>query len=196
MNKYPIIFLAVIISLLISCNNSSQAKKDVVNDTLTSAGSPKQGDAGTIKPPHEKADTLRPHTNEPSVLPESDTIKHYSGYQTPAVKNYVAQLQKEWKRVPNPLTATYEGNDFGDYHHILFKDANGITYDFGQANNSYGSYQLHAASGQYADNPKFLGKRFRVYWAWKLADFLCCEGEYNQAKGYLPTISKLELIKD
>lgn len=196
MNKYPIIFLVVIISLLLSCDNSSQAKKDVVNDTLTSAGSSKQKDPAAIKTTDVQKDTLIPQRNEPSVLPASDTVKQYSGYQTPAVKSYVAQLQKEWKRVPNPITARYEGNDFGDYHHILFKDAKGITYDFGQANNSYGSYQLHAASGQYADNPKFLGKRFKVYWAWKLADFLCCEGEYNQAKGYLPTIIKLELIKN
>lgn len=196
MNKYPIIFLAIIISLLISCDNSSQAKKGVVNDTLTAAGGSKQKDTTAIKTTDVQKDILMPQRTEPSVLPASDTVKQYSGYQTAAVKNYVAQLQKEWKRVPNPLTAIYEGNDFGDYHHILFKDANGITYDFGQAKNSYGSYQLHAPSGQYDDNPKFLGKRFKVYWAWKLADFLCCDGEYNQAKGYLPTIIKLELIKN
>ncbi|MBL7747600.1 MAG: hypothetical protein JNM19_09260 [Chitinophagaceae bacterium] len=112
------------------------------------------------------------------------------------MRRHIEWLREEWQNVPNPMTAIYQGNDFGDYQHILFKAENGVEYDFGQANNRYGPYKLYEPSGQYEDNPEFLGKKFKVYWDWVVSDFFCCEGEYGKARAYLPSITKLELMKN
>lgn len=129
-----------------------------------------------------------------SKLKTEEFILLYPGKQHAAFRQYIEELRKQWQKVSNPITATYQGNDFGDYFHILFKDVSGTTYDFGQAKNNYGPYKLFDNSGQYDDNPEYLGKKFKVYWDWQVADFYCCEGEYGKARAYLPTITKLELL--
>jgi microsomal dipeptidase-like Zn-dependent dipeptidase len=124
----------------------------------------------------------------------TDCISVYPAQQEAALKQYIAELKKEWKSVPNPIIARYEGNSFGDYHHIIFKDSTGTTFDFGQANNYYGRYKLFDQSGQYDDNPAYTGKEFKIYWDWKLSSFLCCDGNYGKAKACLPSITKLVLL--
>ena len=200
MNKYIILFLLVIFSLIISCENNNNTKNDINRDSMTSDVSSKQGDSATLIVTDHKLDSAPADRNSKSFLNGNnlkidDYIKQYPPNQKARVRRHLEWLRKEWQNMPNPITATYQGNEFGDYHHILFKSANGAVYDFGQAQNNYGQYNLHALSGQYEDNPEFLGKKFKVYWNWKLAEFLCCDGEYGKAKAYLPSITKLELIK-
>lgn len=196
MNKYNLLFLLITPLLIISCNNNPKTKNDIPKDSTISEINPKQVDKPVI-PKNNSSYSSIVNGNTPSFLKETeDYIKQYPGEQKKEFKRYMDELIKEWKDVPNPITATYKGNDFGDYHHIMFKDANGVQYDFGQAKNEYGQYKLHELSGDYNDNPKYLGKKFKVYWDWKLAKFLCCDGEYGKAEAYLPTITKLELIQN
>jgi hypothetical protein len=201
MNKYNILFLLAIFPLIISCENNNKTKNDITYDSMTSEVNAKRNDSTTLIITDDKLDSVIPNrdtqlfTNRCN-LKIDDYIKQYPANQTAELRRHMERLRKEWQNVPNPITATYQGNDFGDYHHILFKAANGVEYDFGQAKNSYGQYNLHKLSGQYEDNPEFLGKKFKVYWDWKLSEFHCCDGESGEAKAYLPSITKLELIKN
>ncbi len=194
MNKYSILFLLIISYLIISCNN--KANNVHTNDTITSVISSKLG----LKVAANTLDSVIAHRNIRSIYNGSDLkteeyIVQYPNGQRASLISHIEYVRKEWLNVPNPITATYEGNDFGDYFHVIFKDANGTVYDFGQANNNYGAYKLHELSGQYNDNPKYLGKEFKVYWDWILSKFYCCEGEYGKAQAYLPSITKLEIIQ-
>jgi hypothetical protein len=201
MKKYGTFFLLVIFFLVISCENNNKTKNDITYDSMPSEVSSKREDSAALKLPDNKSDSVIANKNTQSFLnggnlKTDDYIKQYPANQNAQLRRHIEWLRKEWQNVPNPITATYQGNDFGDYHHILFKDANGVEYDFGQAKNNYGQYNLHELSGQYDDNPEFLGKKFKVSWDWKLSEFLCCDGEYGEAKAYLPSITKLELIKN
>jgi hypothetical protein len=158
MNKYGILFLLVIFFLLISCENNNKTKNDITYDSMTSEVSSKREDSTTLKFADNKLDSVIANRNTQSFLNGSNLkidyyIKQYPANQNAELRRHIEWLRKEWQNVPNPITATYQGNDFGDYHHILFKDANGVEYDFGQAKNSYGQYNLHELSGQYNDNP-------------------------------------------
>ena len=200
MNKYGILFLLVIFFLIISCENNNTTKNNITYDSMTPQVRSKREDSTTLKFTDTKFDSVIANRDTQSFpngrhLKIDDYIKQYPANQNAELRHYIEWLRKEWQNVPNPINATYQGNDFGDYHHILFKAANGVEYDFGQAKNSYGQYKLHELSGQYDDNPEFLGKEFKVYWDWKLSEFLCCDGEFAEAKAYLPSITKLELIK-
>jgi hypothetical protein len=200
MNKHIIRLLPVIFFLISGCTNNRDTKKGNAPDTLKAGVHTKPADTAAPNVAGNKPDTLQPGSNmqpfvSSSKLSTGDYIKQYPAYQHAELRRLIERLRKEWQNRPNPLTATYQGNDFGDYHHILFRDANGTTYDFGQANNHYGPYQLHARSGQYDDNPEYLGKKFKIYWDWILTDFSCCDGEYGKAKAYLPSIIKLELVQ-
>lgn len=198
-NKYGILSLLIIFFIIFSCENN-KTKNDITYDSVTFEDSSKRKDSTTLKFIDKKLDSLIANRDTPSFLhgrhfKTDDYIKQYPANQDAELRRHIEWLRKEWQNVPNPITANYQGNDFGDYHHILFKATNGIEYDFGQANNSFGQYKLYELSGQYDDNPEFLGKKFKVYWDWKLSEFFCCEGTYGEAKAYLPSITKLELIK-
>lgn len=201
MNKYSILFFQIIFFLIAGCANNNKTKNDITDDSMTSESSSKPEDTTTLKTTVSKFDSVTANRNTPSFsnrsnLKTDDYIEQYPANQKAGLRRHIEWVRKEWQNTPNPITATYQGNDFGDYHHIIFKDAKGVTYDFGQANNNYGQFNLHELSGQYEDNPEFLGKKFKVYWDWKLSDLFCCEGEYGKAKAYLPSITKLELIKN
>lgn len=193
MNKKDFLFLSILLIFSGSCTSKKKYKNPAA-DEITQ-GFPAEADS----PPPRLNDSLTVNSNpvtKETRIKKEDPVSENRALQSPAVKRYLDGLRITWKNTANPIIATYEGNDFGDYHHIIFKDAKGNTYDFGQAANHYGKYQLHDLSGQYKDNAAWLGKRFKVYWDWKLSDFLCCEGEYEKTKAYLPAITKLELIKD
>lgn len=199
-NKYTSILLPVILLLAVACSNNGNTKKNTTPDTLTAEQSSIQKDTAALNHTDNKTDTAIPKKDTTSFINRSnvkteDFIKQYPGSQKTELKQHIERLRKEWKHVSNPFIATYQGNNFGDYMHILFKDAKGTIYDFGQADNNYGQYKLFKQSGQYEDNPQYLGKKFNVYWEWKLSGFLCCEGDYGKAKAYIPAITKLELIK-
>lgn len=200
MNKYILIFLPFLFFLIKGCTSNRDTIKDRTTDSLTAGVHAKPPDTVAPNIAGNKPVTLLPGSNtQPFVssnkLSTGDYIKQYPADQHAELRRLIERLRKEWQNRPNPLTATYQGNDFGDYHHILFRDANGTTYDFGQATNNYGPYQLHTRSGQYDDNPEYLGKKFKIYWDWILTEFSCCDGEYGKAKAYLPSITKLELVQ-
>ena len=192
-NKYNYLFTLLIFLLILSCENSIKTKSNNSKDVSSSDLSTQQKDSTSIKSPDQSLDSL---TSTKKLLKTADYIIQYPANKKSGITSHMEHLIQAWQNVPNPITATYIGNDFGDYHHIHFKDANGVEYDFGQANNNFGEYKLFENSGQYEDHPGYLGKEFKVYWDWTLSEFLCCDGEYGKAKAYLPAITKLELIKD
>lgn len=110
------------------------------------------------------------------------------------LKDYLRYERKQWEGVANPFIATYDGNDFGDYFHLIFTDANTKAYDFGFADNDFGGIQLYADDEQLTDNPQYLGRQFSITWAWKISSFPCCSGGYEIVEAYLPTITKLEMM--
>ena len=110
------------------------------------------------------------------------------------LKQYLKFERKEWKNVPNPFIADYDGNEFGDYHHIIFKGGKNKSYDFGFGSNDFGEFELFS-DDELIDNPKYVGRTFKVYWEWKAASFPCCSGEYDMVKAYLPSIVRLELVE-
>lgn len=110
-----------------------------------------------------------------------------------ALRAQIEYIKEQWKDVKSPLVATYQGCDFGDYFHLIFEDAKGNNYDFGFGENEYEPYKLFDET-DYADNPKYLNKTFKIYWNWKITSFPCCEGEYELVEAYLPSITKLELV--
>ena len=74
-------------------------------------------------------------------------------------------MRENWKNAPNPLIATYKGNEFGDYFHIMFEDKEGNGYDFGSGNNHFNEYNLYDNSDQLEDNQQYLNQTFKIYWA-------------------------------
>jgi hypothetical protein len=109
---------------------------------------------------------------------------------SPDAEAYLSQLHEEWDSVPNPLVATYQGAEFGDYLHVMFEDGKGRTYDFGNGQNSLGGIALYDAD--YLGNPEYIGKEFRIEWAWKKSSFYCCEGEMNTVEAPVPSITRVE----
>ena len=201
MSKNKLLLISTFFTLFISCNNNkNKAKENISTAPIVAEIKPEQKDTVKINQINSKPDTVIPNSKIQPVtktgyLKNEEAISRNAPDLREDLKRHLDWLKTKWQNAPNPVTAIYQGNDFGDYQHILFKDAKGKTYDFGQAANNYGKYQLHEHSGQYKDNPAYLGRKFKVYWEWKLSDFLCCEGDYDRVKAYLPAITKLELIK-
>ncbi len=110
-----------------------------------------------------------------------------------ALRAQIEYTKEQWKDVKSPFVATYKGCDFGDYFHLIFEDAKGNNYDFGFGENKYEPYKLFDET-DFADNPKYLNKTFKIYWNWKITSFPCCEGEYELVEAYLPSITKLALV--
>jgi hypothetical protein len=139
----------------------------------------------------------RMENNGPSRVMESDStidyIISYSNANKEELQQYIAHEIMQWKNVESPFLATYNGNDFGDYHHIIFIDANGKSFDFGFGNNDFGEIELFFENDDLRDNPEYLEKTFKVYWEWKASSFPCCSGEYEMVEAYLPSIVKLEV---
>lgn len=164
----------------VNVNAKDTVREKVVNSNLDSVGV-QEADAAFASNKNLKVEAY---------------IKHYPNNQKKELIAYISWLRKEWQNVPNPFIASYQGNDFGDYFHVIFEDQHKKVYDFGQAKNNFGRYDMFDNTGQYEDNPDYLGKKFKVYWNWELADFSCCDGAYGEAKAYVPTVTKLELLKD
>ncbi len=126
---------------------------------------------------------------------ESFIIKYPPNYKDEFTSD-MEYYKTIWKERENPIIARYRGNDIGDYFHINFEGENGEGYDFAYAKNHFGKYKLFDNSLDYNDNPKYLNKKFKIFWALKIAKFPCCSGDFEEAEAYIPTITKLELIKE
>ncbi len=106
------------------------------------------------------------------------------------VATYFKYLKEKWENTPNSLIVKYKGVELGDYLHILFEDEQGNSYDFGDGNNDLRFYDLdHLEQGK-----KYLNKKFKITWDWKVSIFWCCEGEINQAQARVPSITDIQLI--
>lgn len=110
--------------------------------------------------------------------------------------DYLRYERAEWQGVSNPFIATYDGNDFGDYFHVMFTDDKDKSYDFGFADKDFGGIALYTDDEQMTDNPEYLGKAFNITWEWKVSSFPCCSGGYEMVQAYLPSIVNLELMED
>ena len=117
-----------------------------------------------------------------------------SDYFTEDLIHQIEYDRAIWAGISSPLMATYRGNEIGDYFHLNFEGDTSFIYDFGFGNNDYGEFELFSGDS-YEDNPKYLHKKFLVYWEWKPSIFPCCSGEYYKAEAYMPSIIKLELVE-
>lgn len=200
MNTYSKLFLFFIPVLVISCENGNKTPNEIARDSIIAAPIPEPEDTAVPVLAEAKPDTVTTVLDTATGfrrrdLKTEDYIIQYPENQKEELSSHIEYVRERWQNVPNPMIATYEGNDINDYFHLNFKTADGEEYDFGDGNNDYGKYKLFEPSGHYVDNPKYLGKKFKVYWDWKLSEFPCCDGEYHEAKAYLPSITGLELIK-
>jgi len=194
--KYLFIFLILI---FISCKNSSDKndeKSDLISktnydstkietDSLSHSNEVNNDSLLNENSKNEELISVQEWKTEDFIINEKDK-------KNQSLKSNIEYKKEEWKNVKNPFIATYKGCDFGDYFHITFEDTNGKVYDFGFGNNHFGEYLLYNGE-QYEDNPKYLNKKFKVYWNWKKTTFPCCDGEYESVEAYLPAITKLEL---
>ncbi|PLX25464.1 MAG: hypothetical protein C0599_00530 [Salinivirgaceae bacterium] len=142
----------------------------------------------------------RMENNGPDRIREPNSVKDFiKKYPEGSEIELIEFLQSKieyWDWADNPLFVTYKGNRYEGYHHIEFENDNGEIYDFGYGDNDYGRIQLFYDDDQTTDNPMYIGQRFKIYWEWRMVEFPCCEGEYKEAKAYLPSIVKLEMIEN
>lgn len=142
----------------------------------------------------EKVDSIKKPTTYPKPWVAKDFLIDYpKGYEKELLMD-MEYIIENWQNTPNPLIAFYKGNDIGDYFHLSFEDENGNPYDFGSGNNSFGEYKLYNKESL-DDNPKYLNKKFKVFWDMKASSYPCCSGEYDMVKTLQPSITKLELVK-
>jgi len=107
---------------------------------------------------------------------------------------YIKYLEDTWKNAQNPLIVTYTGSFIGDYFHFQFEDASHNTYDFADGLNDLGEFSFF--DDDYNGNPDFIGKKFKITWAWRLNKFQCCDGDYNIVEAKIPSITTIELVKN
>lgn len=153
-----------------------------------------QGTTGPAYVSFQDTDEKRSPKDSSSELKAEDLLIECSPEIKESVLAYLEYTIEEWSATPKTISAVYKGNDFGDYFHLTFEDMKGKDYDFGFSENNFGKYSLYSGE-QYEDNLDYLNKNFEVTWDWKKATFPCCEGSYNEASAYLPTITNLKLIK-
>lgn len=190
--------LFLITTFCISCNNSSQQdNKKAGIDSLHDTSQLTKQNLDTLS---NKIDSV---TEKESEISEFKSVDNWSiddfiinkkDKSFKSLKSTIQYTKEEWKNVNNPFIAKYQGCDLGDYFHLNFKDSQNKNYDFGFGDNNYGNYRLFD-SISFADNPKYLGKSFKIYWDWKSTSFPCCDGDYDLIKAYLPSITKLELVQ-
>src|SRR3989338_3357085 len=141
----------------------------------------------------------RIENNGPDRILESDRIEDFIIYCPEAyleeLKLLLEYEREAWQNVTNPFVARFEGTQFGDYVHIVFKDAEEKTYDLGFGYNDFSAFELYTDEEEMNDNPNALGKQFKIHWEWKASSFPCCSGEYEMVEAFLPSITHLELIE-
>lgn len=148
---------------------------------------------------HIDSSKIVPAHNNPNDLvkgwsTEDFIISCESEYFTEDLMYQIEYDRAIWSGTYSPFIATFKGNWIGDYFHLDFENDTGYTYDFGFGNNDYGEFELFIGES-YEDNPKYLNKKFKVYWEWKPSVFPCCSGAYQSVEAYIPSIVKLELVE-
>lgn len=181
------IFLPAFLLLLVACNTAQD--KEVSSEH-------KETEKRTSPPTSEEL------VQRWSVIKGQDSIRLAPKMGTkedeePLLFGEEIYTDEQWRKVKNPLVATYTGNFIGDYFHLGFTDANGNMYDFGNGNNSFHGkneeeyYQLYDTEKDFTDHLAFLNKEFTIHWEWKLSKFPCCEGEYDIVEEKRPSIVRL-----
>ncbi len=122
-----------------------------------------------------------------------DTLIETDLSQNNALKHYLEYLEEEMQHISNPVKATYEGTDFGDYFHLTFMNSDGHYIDFADGNNNFGDYELYDPI-TFEEQKRYVGKTFEIHWEFKKSQFLCCDGEMEPVTAKTPSITSLKLI--
>jgi hypothetical protein len=146
---------------------------------------------GTKKELKSEVQDSSQNTKDTTALQNQDSTEQKEKID-PALKSYMENAHKEFDGVPSTFEAKYLGFDMGDYPHIIFKDKNNKEYDFGDGNNSYGTFKEEDIV---TEKSKYEGKMFKVTWEWKTSSFSCCDGEMDLKTAKVPSIVNLELVK-
>lgn len=184
-NFYPVL----LVLFIFSCSgeeNKRDGKQEEIHLQDSTAVYKSTADAPGSASEHEIPDSL-------INLPEEvrDSILNVIRVDE-MLKEEQRAWKKEWANADNPMIATFEGYSMGDYEHILFLDNKGNRFDFAYGNNDFGKL---SKDDFYSEDSKYVNKKFKVYWDFKMSEFTCCEGEDNWVKGEAPSITKLELIR-
>jgi len=132
-------------------------------------------------------------TQDFTITQKQDTTANQNNEKVdPPLKGYLKYMHEQWDKVPSSFEAKYMGFDIGDYPHIMFRDKKGNEYDFGDGENSFGSFK---EEDFLADKSKYEGKMFKLTWEWKTSSFYCCDGEMDIHTGKVPSIVDLGLVK-
>lgn len=113
--------------------------------------------------------------------------------QNESLQNHLNQLKEEWSTVPNPVVATYQGAELGDYFHLGFETTDGKYLDFGDGDNTLGTIKFFDDS--MASSPELLGQQFTIGWEWKVSSFNCCEGAMEPVVAKVPAITSIVPVK-
>ncbi len=179
MNK--LIYFLLTIMLIGACNESTSSE-NVPNDI-------RPVDSVTIS----EIDTLTIDTLVSSTsLEETPQLTNLN--ENSSLASYINYLHEKMENVKNPIRATYEGTDFGDYFHLSFRGPNELYLDFADGNNDFGKYELYD-SLTFEENQKYVGKTFEIHWEYKISTFACCEGEMEAVTAKVPSITELKLIE-
>ena len=106
------------------------------------------------------------------------------------VKSLILKQKEKMNNVSNPITATYLGSELHDYFYFPFIGLDGKHYDFADGNNNLGDIPFGTDDAEI--NSQLIGKKFLIYWGWRLSSFHCCQGGMDLYKADLPSILRIE----
>ncbi len=179
MNKLIYFLLSII--LISACNTPTSPENQSPNAIPIDSVVLSEIDTTTI-------DTLA------STVNIEETLQLTNLNENSSLESYINYLHEKMENVSNPIIATYEGTDFGDYFHLSFRGPNELYLDFADGNNDFGKYELYD-SLTFEENKKYVGKAFEIHWEYKISTFACCEGEMEAVTAKVPSIVELKLIE-
>lgn len=106
--------------------------------------------------------------------------------------------QKVEENVKNVFTGRFSSYECGDYCHIIFDTQDKNTPEFGLGEDELGEYNLSVENefGEIEANKEYLGKTFRVTWAYVKTKTFAGEGSTEVIERLVPTILMLELVTE
>lgn len=194
-NSLPHFFLLSVI-ILQSCSNSSNKADE--SSSVPAKAAVSEADKASSNSPKDDEESVKKRLNikssgEWNIDDFTSEVKG-NEYFKGTVKNKIKDEMIHWKGVENPIVADFDGVIFGDYFYIYFKGENGKKYTFSSGDHDFGQYTLYDENQN--SNPKYVGKKFKIYWDWRKSSFPCCQGGYKKTVAHQPTILKLELINN
>ena len=180
-NKLFVITAILVAMLFTGCNKKVEGEE---NTAVTEE---------TTEETKVKTETVSMDSEKPeATIDEKSEGAEEVTTDNPALQSYLETQKKEWEGIVNPMTVTFKEFVLGDYPHIIFADAEGKEFDFGDGNNAYGEF---SPADFQDEESQYLGKKFNITWEWKESEFNCCEGAMDLVKAKVPSIAKIELVK-